>query len=389
MIIRLALRNILGSGLRTWLNILVLSFALVAIIWMQGFVVGMDEQATDALVNAEYGGGQYWHELYDPYDPLSLQDAHGIIPPALISLKERGQATPILITQGTLYVEGRIRPVLIKGVDPEQSISSIPASFLAGYSDELPALIGARMARSTNLKIGDYVTIQWRDANGTFDAQDARIVQIMSTSVQSIDNNQIWLPLERLRAMLETPHEATLVVIDKEVKDQTAIAGWVFKDLDFLLQDIRELVKRKTIGSSIFYVLLLFLAMVAIFDTQILSVFRRRKEMGTLMALGMTRFKVIQLFTVEGTLHGVFAVAIGAIYGFPLCYYFAKWGWPMLEIYDSFGFAMGEALFPVYSLGLIVGSTLLVLTVTVIVSFLPTRKIAKLKPTDALRGSLT
>jgi ABC-type lipoprotein release transport system permease subunit len=389
MITKLALRNILGSGVRTWLNILVLSFALVAIVWMQGFVVGMDEQATDALVNAEYGGGQYWHELYDPYDPLSLQDAHGILPPSINELVIDGQAAPILITQGTLYIEGRIRPVLLKGIDPEQSILSIPSSFLVGYSDELPALIGARMAKSADLKIGDYITIQWRDTHGTFDAQDARIVQIMSTSVQSIDNNQIWFPLDRLRAMLETPHEATLVVIDKDVEEQTVLAGWIFKDLDFLLQDIRELVKRKTIGSSIFYVMLLFLAMVAIFDTQILSVFRRKKEMGTLMALGMTRFKVIQLFTLEGALHGVFAVAIGMIYGFPLCYYFAKWGWPMLEIYDSFGFAMGEALFPVYSLALIVGSTLLVLTVTVIVSFLPTRRIAKLKPTDALRGSLT
>ena len=89
--------------------------------------------------------------------------------------------------------------------------------------------------------------------------------------------------------MLETPHEATLVVIDQAVKEQPVLAGWMMKDLDFLLRDIRELVKRKTVGSSIMYVLLLFLAMVAIFDTQILSVFRRKKEMGTLMALGMAQ----------------------------------------------------------------------------------------------------
>jgi ABC-type lipoprotein release transport system permease subunit len=56
---------------------------------------------------------------------------------------------------------------------------------------------------------------------------------------------------------------------------------------------------------------------------------------------------------------------------------------------DSYGFAIGEKLFPVYSVGLVVATTLLVLAITTIVSFLPTRKIAKLKPTDALRGRMS
>ena len=42
-----------------------------------------------------------------------------------------------------------------------------------------------------------------------------------------------------------------------------------------------------------------------------------------------------------------------------------------------------------YTAGLVIATTLLVLIVTTIVSFLPTRKIAKLEPTDALRGKLT
>jgi len=55
----------------------------------------------------------------------------------------------------------------------------------------------------------------------------------------------------------------------------------------------------------------------------------------------------------------------------------------------DYGFALGEKLFPVYSVGLVLGTIILVLMVTTIVSFLPTRKIAKLKPTDALRGRMS
>ncbi|RQW07971.1 ABC transporter permease, partial [candidate division KSB1 bacterium] len=53
---------------------------------------------------------------------------------------------------------------------------------------------------------------------------------------------------------------------------------------------------------------------------------------------------------------------------------------------DDFGLALGEAIYPMYTGGLIIGTTILVLITVTVVSFLPTRRIAKLKPTDALRG---
>ncbi len=52
------------------------------------------------------------------------------------------------------------------------------------------------------------------------------------------------------------------------------------------------------IGSLIMYVLLMGM-LLAIFDTQVLAAFRRRREMGTLMALGMLRSQIIGLFTLE------------------------------------------------------------------------------------------
>jgi ABC-type antimicrobial peptide transport system permease subunit len=51
--------------------------------------------------------------------------------------------------------------------------------------------------------------------------------------------------------------------------------------------------------------------------------------------------------------------------------------------------ALGDKLFPVYGAGLVLGTALLVLTVTTVVSFLPTRRISKMKPTDALRGRMS
>ena len=101
--------------------------------------------------------------------------------------------------------------------------------------------------------------------------------------------------------------------------------------------------------------------MLAIFDTQVLSIFHRRREMGTLMALGFTRGQVIGLFTLEGMLNGVLAALVAAVYGIPLLAWMARTGWALPGDTDSYGFAIGERLFPSYSVGLVAGTTLLVL----------------------------
>jgi putative ABC transport system permease protein len=386
---RLALKNLLGAGLRTWLNVVVLSLSFVLIIFLQSLYKGMGDQAKKAKIDIEFAGGQYWHESYDPFDPLTLEDAHGVVPDPIQEKIDEGEATPILVAQATIYPEGRLRTILLKGIDPQQFVVNLPSKFLVQEGEDIPALIGARMAESTGLKLGNIVTVRWRDAKGTFDARDVQIAQVMKTSVGTVDQGQIWIPLEKMRELMSMENESSLVVVAKNTEEIQTVPGWNFKSLEFLLADIESLVRTKTTGGSIMYIFLLLLAMLAIFNTQVLSIFRRRKEMGTMMALGFTRSKVIQLFTLEGAMHSVLAAIVAAIYGIPFLVWFSKTGWALPEGTDDFGFGLGEKLFPVYSVGLVVGTVVLVLMVTTIVSFLPTRKIAKLKPTDALRGKMS
>ena len=413
-ILKLALKNLLGAGLRTWLNVFVLSLSFVLIIFARGLIDGMNRQAEQAMIASEIAGGHFQHPAYDPYDPLTLADAHGPVPAPLAALASSGKAAPVLVIQGTIYPEGRLFTVRVNGIDPGQALLNIPTSFLAApnapnaptddASDaEIPVLIGTRMAKMTGLEKCDTFTLQWRDARGTFDAREAAVVEIFSTSVQTVDSGQIWVPLALLREMTGHSGEATFVVIAQGTAAPVLAApasarpsgtpadpgAWVFRGPDYFLSDLKAMVESKTAGSSILYAILLLLAMLAIFDTQVLSIFHRRREMGTLMALGFTRTKVIGLFTLEGMLNGVLAALVAAVYGIPLLAWIARTGWALPGDTDSYGFALGERIFPAYGLGLVAGTTALVLLVTTVASFLPTRRIAKLKPTDALRGRMS
>jgi len=74
--IKLAFRNLIGAGLRTGLNVTVLSIAFVIIIFYNGMLDGWNQQAYNDTKEWEVGNGELWHSTYDPYDPFCLQDAH-------------------------------------------------------------------------------------------------------------------------------------------------------------------------------------------------------------------------------------------------------------------------------------------------------------------------
>ena len=386
---KLAYRNLVGAGLRTWLNIIVLSMAYVIIIWQQGLLDGWNRQALRDMIDWEIGGGQYWHQQYDPYDPFSIEESHAPVPSALAAASSGQAVAPILIAQATIYPQGRMQSCLLKGIGPGQTVLSLPTADLQTDIPEIPVLIGTRMAKSANLQMGDLFTVRWRDANGTFDAAEAKVVRIMKTSVATVEMGQLWLPIKRLQKMMQMPGEATIIVTGQGAKETGPLPGWIFRDLTFLSQDIADMIKMKKAGGYILYIVLLSLALLAIFDTQVLAIFRRSREIGTLIALGMTRGAVIRLFTFEGAMHGILAAIFAAVYGIPLLSLQAVRGFAMPEAVDSFGLAIAERIYPVYSAGLIVGTTLIVMIAVTIVSLMPTRRIAKLNPTDAIKGKVS
>ena len=386
LVLRLAWRNIRAAGLRTWLNVAVLALTFLVMVGFEGLYSGMLAQSSRATIEDEIGGGQFWHEKYDPYDPLTLDESSAPVPPELEALIEDGKAAAVLILSASIYPSGRMQSALLRGIDPAQKVLAIPTGQLAGRTEDLPVLIGKKMGRNKNLAIGDSLTIRWRDASGTFDARDGRVVAIMDTQVQTIDNGNLWVPLETLRKMAVLDNEATLVVLGAGVSPPKSPSGWIFRDQDWLLRDLTAVMETKSLSSIVLYAILLFLAMLAIFDTQVLSIFRRRKEIGTLIALGMTRLQVIWLFTLEGILHGILAVALALMVGFPLLSFIAERGIHIPALVEGYGMAISDRLFPVYSLGLVFTMGIIVMITVTIVSWLPTRTIARLKPTEALQG---
>ena len=379
---QLAYKNLMGAGLRTWLNVIVLSFAFVLIIFYNGLIDGWNQQASVDGIEWEYGNGQLRNADYDPMDPFTLQDAHGILGDA-----GSKNLTPILIRQGTVYPQGRMMSVMLKGIDVNQTILKLPTHLLAESKANIPALIGKRMATSLNMKEGDEVLMRWRDKNGTFDAANITIAGVFDSHVPTIDAGQIWISIDKLWQMTGLENHATMYIAGADYVDKPA-PGWKFESRQALLKELNDIIEMKKVSGSIMYGLLMTIALLAIFDTQVLSIFRRQREIGTYIAMGMTRWQVVKLFTMEGSMYSFMATILGAIYGIPLLMFIAWKGIGMPAATLDMGIIVADRIHPVYGLGLIIGTVLLVVAASTIVSFLPSRKIAKMNPVDALKGKL-
>lgn len=386
--IKLAFKNLLGAGLRTWLNVIALSFAFVLMIFYNGMIDGWNRQGSRDTKAWQTGEGQFWHPEYDRYDPYTIEDSHRTLSKEVQIEIENKNLAPVLVAQATAYPQGRSMGVTLRGVDPEQTILDLPTADLPSSNGADYAIIGKSMAQTANLTVGDNLLVRWRDKNGTFDAREIQIASIFKCDVPAVDNGQIYISIQSLQAMLGMENEATLLVAGEEFEMQE-LDGWNFKDNDFLLADMQKIIESKKVSGSVLQALLLIIALIAIFDTQVLSIFRRQKEIGTYIALGLTRSQVVGIFTVEGGAHSILAIILGSAYGIPLFLWLNKAGISMGYAEDmDFDLPLAESIYPYYSLKLILITILIVVITATIVSYLPARKISKMKPTEALKGKL-
>lgn len=379
--IKLAFRNLRGAGLRTWLNAIVLAFALIIVIFFSGLIDGWNEEARRDGIAWDYAQGHLYHRDFDINDPFTYMDGHGSIE----EVQKEG-VCPILLRSVTLYPQGRMLNAVLKGIDPKQTIVKLPtAQLISTDSTNIPVIIGERMAQMLNVEKGEQVMMRWRDKNGTYDAQTVTIAEIFTTNVPSVDMSQMWIDINKLYSLTDMHGEASYFVLDDANPEMGD--NWKLVTQEELIAPLTAVIESKKAGGIVMYIIFLSIGLLAIFDTQVLSIFRRQKEIGTYIALGMTRWQVVRIFTFEGLMYSLFAVVLAAIFGTPLLWAAAEYGYPMgMEEVDMGTLIISNVIYPTYGVGMVIKSILSMVTFATLVSFIPARKIAKLNPILALKG---
>ena len=381
----IARKNFYRQGMRAFLNVLVTALSIISLVFMLSLLNGFQAQATRNLVATDVGGGHYRAPGFDILSPTEWED-HTLKPTdPLLQLSDEDKAE-VLVQQGQLYPNRRLYPVQIRGVSMGQSLLSLPLDNLKKYSEQIedviPGVVGVKMARKAHLKKGDILTLKWRDRSGAVDARDILIVDVGDMVNPRVDDGVVWLRLDHLRSMTDRQGEVSWVA----VRDYMGpIDGFEFQTVDALMADLLALLKQDRMNSKILWTILMILVCTSVFNTQILNIFKRQKEIGTLMALGMEPMRIVRIFTLEGALAAIWALVIAALLGVPFFIWFQGVGFDVTHLSEA-SFPIRETIYPDYQPKEIFYSLLIVVFLVVMAAWIPVRKIIRLDPALALRG---
>jgi putative ABC transport system permease protein len=137
-----------------------------------------------------------------------------------------------------------------------------------------------------------------------------------------------------------------------------------------------------------FIIALMFflLGSTVIINTMMMTIFERRKEIGTINALGMTGPEIVRLFFLEAFFIAAIGSFVGVLAGIGITYPTSIYGLNFSAAMEGVDMEVSQILKPVLNLK----STLFVFLystfIASIASFIPSRKSAKIKPVEALRA---
>ena len=130
---------------------------------------------------------------------------------------------------------------------------------------------------------------------------------------------------------------------------------------------------------------MLFIVSTGILNTILMSILERRHEFGIMSALGTKPDQIIFVVTVECFFLGGLGCLFGGLGGVGLSHYFAGRGIDLSSISDALNsFYIGSVIYPKLDYASIGLYICIVLMVSIIVSMVPARRAARLKPVDAL-----
>ena len=124
----------------------------------------------------------------------------------------------------------------------------------------------------------------------------------------------------------------------------------------------------------------LFMALLGILNTMMMSVRERTREIGTMMAVGVRRRQILGLFLLEAALIGLAGGSLGVLVGGGLVTY---WGRGGLEIRMTGGEAIIQ-LFPYITVRFILSVFSLAGLGAAVAALLPSYFASRLRPVEAL-----
>lgn len=344
----LAMRSVLRQGRRTLIAIGAVSFGVIAMILSAGFIEWLMEGMRESTIKSQLGHVQVVRPGYvergtsDPFgfvidgeDAARRKVEQGagvkVVAPRLSfnGLASKGDNTLAFLGQG---VSAQAEAVLSSSVTISRGRNLSPD----GVNE---MIMGRGLAANLGVNVGDTVVLMTTTAAGNVNAVEAPVVGIFISVSKEYDDSALRMPLALAQQLVRVNGaQQWLVLLDDTDKTDAKLAelGKVLPAANFELVPWYRLSDfynktRDLFASQVNVVqfIILMIIVLSISNTLSMSVMERVSEIGTCMALGLTRARIRRIFMSEGVMLGLVGGGLGVVIGCALALAISAVGIPL------------------------------------------------------------
>ena len=266
---------------------------------------------------------------------LSIENYHKIVN-QISDTQNVIAVTPYLEGQALAKTKNSVSGIIIRGTKwsdlPAKKLlwKSLDKATIENFKIKQNVILGYRLAQRLNLSVGDYISLispnVMETAIGVLPIkQNFMVGGFFDIGMYEYDNNFVFIPWEKAEKFLSTKQIAHGIEIFLQNPKTTQN---VHSDLNTKLDDSFTIIDWKKRNSSfmnaldveknVMFVILTLIILVATFNiisSMIMLVQTKKSDIALMRTMGASKYLIIRIFMLTGSIIGILGTIIGAILG--------------------------------------------------------------------------
>lgn len=402
IVLKIAWRNIWRNKLRSLVVVCSIFLGIWAGIFVSAFSFGLNEQRKQGIIRNQISHLQIhnsaWLDQKEVAYTFSATAVDSFLnkDPRLEAYATRSKANGMV---SSAHYSGAAQ---ILGINPraEAALSHLEEKLTKGEyfpkKGRNPVMIGRALAKKLEAKIGSRIILNFSDGQGNIISSAFKVKGFYKDVSSKMEELNLYVRQSDLQALLGLEptqiHEIAVLLkedADIEILQQELQANFPALATQSWKQISPDLAYADEIMTQMLYIIIgiIMLALsFGIINTMLMAVLERRKELGMLMCLGMSKTKVFSMIMVETFYLAVLGGPLGVLFAYYSVWQGSKSGLDLAAFSDGLAsYGIESVIYPLLPSSFYWGTTAIVFIMTLIAAIYPARRALKLNPVETLR----
>jgi len=293
--------------------------------------------------------------------------------------------------------------VQILGVDPlrEKTVTNLYASIPDSSGEwfngtrKNQVVIGHKLAEKLKVRLKSKIVLRFQGTDGNLNEAAFSITGIFGTSNTAFDESSVFVKKTDLDAIAGGEsgiHEVAIMLSDignisaVQLRLQGSLPGEKVQNWIEIKPEMGVLTSAIAVEVYIILGIILFALAFGIVNTMLMIVFERTRELGMLMAVGMSKARVFNMIMLETVFLTFIGGIIGMTLGAGLIAFLHIHGIDLSSVSKGLqAYGVDTKIYPFITRTYYLNLTIMILSTGILAAIMPARKALKLKPVEAIR----